>query len=163
MADSSFDIVSDYDEQELKNAIDQAMREIGTRYDFKGSSATIELKENELVVCAESAVKLEAVYEILKHKLVKREVSQKVLDLSKPVENATGNTVRQHVPLRKGLEQDNAKKITKLIREHHPKVKAQIQGESIRVTHKDRDELQAVMTLVKEADFDLPIQFTNYR
>ena len=163
MAENSFDIVSEYDIQELKNALDQAQREISTRYDFKGSSAKIEHAEDELVLSAESATRLNAVIEILKHKLAKRNVSLKTLDLSKPVEQAAGDTIRQHVPLRKGLNQEQAKKLTKLIRDKHPKIKTQIQGEAVRVAHKDKDELQAVMQTVKSADLDIPLQFVNYR
>ncbi|HBG82096.1 TPA: YajQ family cyclic di-GMP-binding protein [candidate division CPR2 bacterium] len=162
--DFSFDITSDFDHQELVNAIDQAQREIGTRYDFKGSDADIkEEGKDTLIVNVEDDYKLGAVIDILQSKMIKRNLSLKILDLSKQAENAAGGTLRKNIPLKRGLKQEDAKAITKKIRENYPKVKATIQGEEIRVSSTKKDELQGVMTLLKEADFDFPLQFGNYR
>lgn len=163
MSDHSFDIVSDYNPQELANALDQARREMATRFDFKGSTAQIEQGKDELIVHAESDVRLKSVIEILQHKLVKRNLSIKVLDMSKPVEAAAGSSVRQHIQLRKGLSQEQAKQVTKAIRDSFPKVKASIQGDAIRVTHKDLDELQAVQAKLRATEFEVALQFQNYR
>lgn len=163
MADHSFDIVSDYSPQELANAIDQTQREMATRYDFKGSTASLELGKDEIILAAESELRLQSVLEIFKGKLVKRNLSIQILDTTKPIEKAAGSSVRQHIPLKKGIEQDIAKQVTKAIRDKYPKVKASIQGDEIRVSNKDLDELQAVIQLVKTTDFKLPLQFQNYR
>lgn len=161
--DSSFDVVSDYDLAEMTNAVDQAQREIMTRFDFKGTAAKLDFAEGKSGVQleGESDNQLRSIVDVLQSKLVKRGVSLKVLDLStKPEE---GRVMRWKIPFKKGLDQDKAKKITKLIRDHYPKVKTQIQGDAVRVTSSSRDDLQAVIALLKEQDFDFPLQFENYR
>lgn len=164
--DASFDIVSDFDKQEITNALDQTQREIQNRYDFKGTNSTIEFTDGnkeELTVLADSDYKLDALVDVLKSKMINRGLSIKILDLSSQKEEASGNMVRQKIKLVRGLDQEKAKKITKLIREEYPKVKTQIQGEAVRVTSSSRDELQAVIALVKGAELDFPVQFENYR
>jgi len=161
-AQSSFDIVSKFDPQELRNAIDQAMREITTRYDLKDSKTTIEQEDNQLVINTSDEMTLRAVRDILESKAIRRDISLKVFDYQKE-EDAAGGRIRQTVKLRQGLNDDMAKKISKDIRTEFKKVKPQIQGDVIRVTAKSRDELQEVIQMVKAADYDLPLQFTNYR
>lgn len=166
MADSfSFDIVSEYNLQELDNALDQARREFATRFDFKGIPVEITQEKDELKITTSDEFKLNSVLETLQQKLIKRGISQRVLDLSKKAEPSSGGQIRKLIPLRKGLKQDIAKKITALLREQLPKVKAQIMGDSIRVNSKSKDELQTVMSLLqsKENDLDVSLQFTNYR
>jgi uncharacterized protein YajQ (UPF0234 family) len=161
-ADSSFDVVSEYDRQELINALDQARREIGNRYDFKGTDSTIELKEKELELDADSDYKLTAMLDILKGKMVKRNVDLKVLDPQK-VESAARSRVRQVVKLRAGLPDEMARDIVKRIKSDLPKLQIRIEGEKVRVTGKSKDDLQAAIQLLREADLPLPLQFTNYR
>lgn len=161
-SESSFDIVSKMDMQELNNAIQQAEREIETRFDFKGSKSSIKLEKEELVVVSDDDFKLESVLDILKSKMVKRGVPIKNLEYGK-IESASANTVRQRIKLKQGIDQDNAKKINILIRDSKLKVKSQIQGDQIRVTGKSRDDLQAVMSLLRGADLKIELQFTNYR
>ncbi|ACT02017.1 YajQ family cyclic di-GMP-binding protein [Paenibacillus sp. JDR-2] len=161
-SESSFDIVSKMDMQELNNAIQQAEREIETRFDFKGSKSSIKLEKEELVVVSDDDFKLESVLDILKSKMVKRGVPIKNLEYGK-VESASASTVRQRIKLKSGIDQDNSKKINILIRDSKIKVKSQIQGDQIRVTGKSRDDLQAVMALLREADLTVELQFTNYR
>ncbi|WP_336785970.1 YajQ family cyclic di-GMP-binding protein [Paenibacillus sp. MMO-177] len=161
-SESSFDIVSKLDMQELNNAIQQAEREIETRFDFKGSKSSIKLEKEELVVVSDDDFKLESVLDILKSKMVKRGVPVKNLEYGK-VESASANTVRQRIKLKSGIDQDNAKKINILIRDSKIKVKSQIQGDQIRVTGKSRDDLQAVIALLRGADLSVELQFTNYR
>jgi cyclic-di-GMP-binding protein len=164
--DSSFDIVSEFDVQEMNNAIDQTKREIQTRYDFKGTNPEIDFEEgkNGLMINVDSEYKLTALLDILESKMVKRDLSLKILDKSKTPEQASGGRVRKSVPFKKGLSQDDAKKIAKLIREHYPKVKANIQGETVRVVSASRDDLQGVMALLRGAqDFDFPLQFNNFK
>ena len=158
----SFDIVSKIDMQELTNAVMQAEKEISTRFDFKGSKSSITLEKEELVVVSDDDYKLRSVLDILLSKMAKRGVPVKNLDYGK-IEPAAGGTVRQRIRLRQGIEQDVAKKINTLIRDLKLKVKSQIQGDQIRVSGKSRDDLQAVMRLLKEADLPLELQFTNYR
>jgi len=134
MKDSSFDIVSEYDNQELTNALDQTKREMSTRYDFKGTDSSIEREGEELIILADSDYKVEAVLDILKNKMISRGLSLKVLDLSQNAEDAAGGTKRKKVKLKKGLDQEKSKKITKLIRDNLPKIKAIIQGEEVRVS-----------------------------
>jgi hypothetical protein len=165
MADqSSFDIVSKVDMQEVKNAIEQASKEIRKRFDFKGSQTelTLKEKERELVVLSDDGYKLNAVIEILKAKLVKRNVSLKALTYGK-VEEALGGTVRQVVAIQSGIPDEKAKAIAKAIRDGRFKAQAQIQGDQLRVQSKSRDELQAVIAFLKSKDFGLDLQFTNYR
>ncbi|PZM63970.1 YajQ family cyclic di-GMP-binding protein [Paenibacillus dendritiformis] len=162
MAEYSFDIVSKMDMQELNNAVQQAMKEIGGRYDFKGSKSDISLDKNEMVVLSDDEYKLKSVLDILQSKMIKRGLSPKNMQYGK-IEPASGGTVRQRIQLKQGIEQDIAKKINILIRDSKLKVKSQIQGDQLRVTGKNKDDLQAVMHLLKEADIPLDLQFTNYR
>ncbi len=162
--DFSFDIVSDYDLAEMANAVDQAQRELATRYDFKGTAAKLEFADGKTGVQleGESQNQLDAILDMLQSKLVKRGVSLKVLDTSTtPVQG--GKEMRWTVPFKKGLDQDKAKQITKTIRDNYPKVKAQIQGDSVRASSVSKDDLQGVMALLKAKDFDFPLDFQNYR
>jgi uncharacterized protein YajQ (UPF0234 family) len=162
--DSSFDVVSEFDQQELVNALDQARREIGTRYDFKGSRAELELAKNEIMLRADTEGRARAMRDLLESKAIRRGLSLKVFDWGE-IEEAGGNTVRQRVGLRRGLPEDLAKKITKLIRDEFPKVKTQIQGDAIRVTGKSKDDLQRVIARLREESEAYPValQFQNYR
>ncbi|WP_018133385.1 YajQ family cyclic di-GMP-binding protein [Effusibacillus pohliae] len=160
--EASFDIVSNVDLQEVKNAVNQAMKEIESRFDFKGSKSSIELQENEIILVGDDEYKLNAVNDILQAKLVKRGVSPKSLQYGK-IEPAAGGTVRQTVKLVQGIDQENAKKIVKLIKDSKIKVQAAIQGDQVRVSGKSRDDLQTVIQLLKQADFPIDLQFTNYR
>ena len=162
--DVSFDVVSDFDQQELVNALDQARREIQTRYDFKGAKAELELAKAEIVMRADSEGRARAMRDLVESKAVKRGLSLKIFDWG-DVEEAGGNTVRQHVGLRRGLPDDLAKKITKLIRDEFPKVKSQIQGDAIRVSSKSKDDLQRVIGRLRQESegYPVPLQFQNYR
>jgi len=164
-SDYSFDITCDYDHQEMVNAIDQTRREIDNRYDFKGVLIDIKHddKAGELTIQTDSDYKLTAIIDILESKMVKRDISLKVLDKSAAVEAAGGDTVRQKIVLRSGLSSENAKAISKLIREHFPKAKPNIQGEEVRVVSKSKDELQEIMELLRAENLDMPLQFGNYR
>ncbi|MFC4775324.1 YajQ family cyclic di-GMP-binding protein [Paenibacillus sp. GCM10023252] len=162
MSESSFDIVSKVEMQELTNAITQAEREIETRFDFKGSKSSIALEKEDLIVASEDEYKLKSVIDILLSKMVKRGIPIKNLDYNK-IEPASGATVRQRIKLKQGIDQDNAKKINIMIRDSKLKVKSQIQGDQIRVTGKSRDDLQAVMAMLRAADLTVELQFTNYR
>lgn len=159
---SSFDIVSDFDRQELVNAIDQALRDIKTRYDLKDTNTTLELGDTAITVNTNSEFTLDAVVNILQTKAAKRNLSLKIFDLGK-IESAGGNRVKQEIQLKKGISQDLAKKISKLIRDEFKKVQASIQGDLVRVSSKSKDDLQQVMQRLKQEDFPLPLQFTNYR
>lgn len=161
----SFDIVSEYNEQELTNALDQARREFATRFDFKNIPVEITKENEDLKIVTADEYKLQAVIEVLKQKLVKRGISLKHLDLSKKHEPAGNGQVRQIIPLKKGLKQEIAKKVSQMIRDSFPKAKAQIQGEAIRVNSKSKDELQAIIAFLKpkEATLEVALQFTNYR
>ena len=162
--DFSFDVVSDYDLAEMTNAVDQAQRELAQRYDFKGTAAKLEFADGKSGIHLEgdSQNQLNSIIDVLQSKLIKRGVSLKVLDLSsQPVQG--GKEMRWDVKFVKGLDQDKAKKITKVIRDLYPKAKTQIQGEEVRVSSSSKDDLQGVMTLLKEQDFDFPLSFTNYR
>jgi len=161
-SESSFDIVSKLDMQEMNNAIQQAMREIETRFDFKGSKSNIAMEKDELVLLSDDEYKLNSVIDILQSKMVKRGVSIKNMDFGK-VEPASLGTVRQRVGLKQGIDQDNSKKINILIRDSKLKVKSQIQGDQIRVTGKSKDDLQKIMQLLKSADLTVELQFVNYR
>lgn len=165
MADqSSFDVVSQVNMQEAKNAVDQATKEIRQRFDFKDSKTelTLKEKEKELVVVSDDEYKLKAVLEILKGKFVKRNVSLKALTYGK-VEEALGGTVRQTITIQSGIATDKAKEITQAIRDGKFKVQPQIQGEQVRVQSKSKDELQAVIAFLKQKDFGIDLQFINYR
>ena len=164
MATFSFDIVSDYDKAELNNVYDQAQRELDNRYDFKNTPAAIEWLDDKkgLKIIGNSDWQIDAILDIVRKKLAARNQSQKLLDTSKePV--TTNLKVTKEVPFKQGLDQDKAKKITGLVRDRLPKVKTQIQGQEVRVSSGSKDELQAVMQLLREADLDFPLSFTNYR
>jgi uncharacterized protein YajQ (UPF0234 family) len=166
VGESSFDVVSQFDRQELVNAIDQAVREVHTRYDLKDSGSTIELDAASLKLHSASEMTLEAVRDVLLQKAVKRQLSPKIFDYGK-VEEASKGTVRQTATLRQGLSQDLAREITKLIRDKLPKLKTQIQGDAVRVTGKSKDELQSAIQLLRKAEQErswvVPLQFINYR
>jgi cyclic-di-GMP-binding protein len=161
-AEASFDIVSEFDRQELVNAIDQALREVHTRYDLKDSGATIDLEKTEILFAAPSTMALTAVRDILQSKMVSRKLSLKILKFEDP-EEASGGTVRQTAELQQGLNQDLAKQISKLLRDNFPKVKSQIQGDAVRVSSKSKDDLQAVQSTLRAKDYPVPLQFVNYR
>ena len=159
----SFDIVSEVDRQEVRNAVDQAQREISTRFDFKNTNSTIEQKDLVLTLHTVSQDRLNALKIVLEERLVKRGVSLKGLDWAK-VDDATQNTVRQVVTIKVGISSDKAREINKMIKEKGPKgVSSQTQGETVRVTSKKRDDLQAVMAMLKGADVGIPLQFNNFR
>ena len=160
----SFDVVSEVDMQEVRNAVGQTIKEIRQRFDFKGcqSDLTLKEKEKELVVVSDDDFKLKAVLDILKAKFVKRQVSLKALDYRK-VEKALGGTVRQVIVIQSGIIDDKAKAIVKKIKEAKFKAQAQIQGDQIRVQSKNKDELQAVIAFLKQQDFEIDLQFKNYR
>ena len=159
----SFDVVSEVDRQEVRNAVDQAQREIGTRFDFKGTNSSIEQADLVLTLRSVSEDRLTALRQVLEEKLVKRQVSLKGLEYGN-VEEATQGTVRQAATIKVGISSDKAREINKLIKEKGPKgVSSQTQGESVRVTSKKRDDLQAVMQALREADLGIPIQFDNRR
>lgn len=165
MAQFSFDIVSEYDKAEVNNVFDQAQREIGSRYDFKGTPAELDWLNSDktgIKVIGNSDYQIEAILDIVRKKLATRGQSQRLLDTSKDPVVANLKTT-QEVPFKQGLDADKAKKITKLVRDELPKVKTIIQGETVRVTSGSKDDLQAVMQLVQAADFDFPVSFTNYR
>lgn len=162
MAESSFDIVSKLDMQEMNNAIHQALKEIENRFDFKGTKTQIDLEKNEVVILSDDDYKLQAVIDILQSKMVKRGVSLKNLKYGK-VEPATSGTVRQKIEIVQGIDQDQAKKINVLIRDAKLKVKSQIQGDQIRVTSKKKDDLQQVIQLLRQADLSVDLQFVNMR
>ncbi|WP_067442058.1 YajQ family cyclic di-GMP-binding protein [Nocardioides jensenii] len=163
MADSSFDIVSKIDRQEVDNALGQAAREVATRYDFKGTGATIEWQgEQAIEITASADDRATAVLDVFQGKLVKRNQSLKILDTGDV--RQSGQVSKISITLKEGITSEDAKKITKLIRDEGPKgVKAQIQGDELRVSSKKRDDLQAVQQLVKSQDLDFAVQFTNYR
>jgi uncharacterized protein YajQ (UPF0234 family) len=157
----SFDIVSEVDLQEVRNAVDQANREIGTRFDFKGVDATFEQDENGIVLRAEQEFQLNQMMDILRQKLVKRKVDVAAMDI-KEAETSL-NAARQHVIIKQGIDSDVAKKMVKQIKGSKLKVQAQIQGEQIRVTGKKRDDLQQTIALIRDADYGLPLQYQNFR
>jgi uncharacterized protein YajQ (UPF0234 family) len=161
----SFDVVSEVDMQEVRNAVDQADRELSQRYDFKGTNSTIELKEKENLIELKSVSedRINAVRQVLEEKMVKRKVSLKAIEHGE-VEPAAGGTVRQVTKLQAGISSDKARELNKFIKAEFPKgVSSQTQGEQIRVTAKKRDDLQAVIAKLKEGDFGVPLQFENFR
>ncbi|MBM7604117.1 uncharacterized protein YajQ (UPF0234 family) [Metabacillus crassostreae] len=160
--DNSFDIVSKIEFPEVTNAINIAMKEIATRYDFKGSKSTISLEKEELVLVSDDEYKLEQLKDVLISKLIKRDVPIKNISYKK-LENASGGTVRQKAELVSGIDKDNAKKINSIIKDKGLKVKTQIQDDQIRVTGKSRDDLQSVISAIREADLPIDVQFINYR
>ena len=162
MADSSFDVVSKVDRMELDNALNQASREVTTRFDFKDTGVKIELSGEKILVEAETEERAKAALDVLKEKMVKRNVSLKYLDIAEPQQS--GKVFKIFSTIKEGINQENAKKITKLLKEEGPKsVKTQIQGDAVRVSSKSKDDLQDAIALIKSAKIDFAVQFTNYR
>jgi uncharacterized protein YajQ (UPF0234 family) len=163
-AESTFDIVSEFDWQELVNAVDQTQREVRTRYDLKDTKTEITLDKKALTITTESEMHMRAIRDILETKAVRRNLSLKIFSYG-PVEEISGGRVRQVATLQQGIPEDTAKKLQKLIRDSFPKVQPRIQGETLRIGSKSKDELQGVIRLVKEHqdEFSVPLQFTNYR
>ena len=163
MAESSFDIVSKVDRQEVDNALNQAAKELSTRFDFRGTDTTIEWKGEETIeIVSSTEERAKAAVDVFKEKLIRRDISMKAFDAGDP--QPSGKTYRISGTLKQGISSENAKKVTKLIRDEGPKgVKAQIQGEEIRVSSKKRDDLQEVIALLKGADLEVALQFVNYR
>jgi hypothetical protein len=159
----TFDVVSQVDMQEVRNAVDQANREAGTRFDFKGTDSSIELGEKELVLRSSTEDRLRALHQVLEEKIVRREVSLKALEDGK-VEEATKGSVRQRIAIKAGISADHAKRINKFVKDQNLKgVSSQAQGDQLRVSGKKRDDLQAVIKGLKEQDFGIPLQFINFR
>jgi uncharacterized protein YajQ (UPF0234 family) len=159
----SFDVVSELDMQEVRNAVDQAHRELTTRFDFKGTASLVELKDNSVLLESASEERLKAVVQVFEEKMVKRKVSLKALDYGK-VEEATQGRARQEVKLAVGIDSDKAREIGKFIKGLGLKgVQHQVQGEQLRITGKKRDDLQTAIAKMKEKDFGVPLQFTNFR
>ena len=159
----SFDTVLEPNLVEVRNAVDQTAKEIGTRFDFKGSSARVELKEKELTVWADSDFQIAQVMDILMAKLAKRSVDARFLDRSAKIEKIGGDKVKQLIIVKSGIDTDNAKKIQTLIKQSKLKVQAAIQGDTVRVTGAKRDELQAAMALIRKDIADAPLSFNNFR
>jgi uncharacterized protein YajQ (UPF0234 family) len=164
MANFSFDTVSDYDKAEMNNVFDQTEREMAQRYDFKGTPAALEWLEDKkgIKVIGSGSWQIDAILDIYRKKLAARGISQKVLDTSREVVESNMKAT-QEVVFKQGLDQDKAKKITNLVRDKFPKVKTQIQGDTVRATSNSKDDLQAVMQAIRAAEFDFPVNFTNYR
>ena len=160
--EASFDVVSDFDVQELRNALDQVRREVAQRYDFRQSTVELELGKDELTLLTDDEYRAAAVKDLLESKAIRRGLSLKVFDFGK-VEPAGGNKVRQVIGLKRGLPDDLAKKLSKLIRDEFPKVKSQIQGDAVRVSSKSKDDLQRVITRLRGLDEVVELQFENYR
>ena len=163
--DCSFDVVSEFDKQELVNAVDQVKRDVASRFDLRDSGSSVELEgDKAITITTSDDMKLRNIYDILQTKLVKRNLSTRILD-PQPAENALGGKVRQVINLKKGLNQELAKKIVADIKETKKKVQASIQGDKVRVSGKDKDDLQEVIRLLRsnEEKYDYPLQFTNYR
>jgi uncharacterized protein YajQ (UPF0234 family) len=158
----SFDIVSKTDMQEVANAIQQAQKELAQRFDFKGSKSSIELAAEEIVLVSDDEGKLVSVKDILESKLVKRKVALKALDYGK-IEQAAGGTVRQRAKIVQGIETEKAKAIVKAIKDAKVKVQASIQADQVRVVGRSKDDLQRAMSIAREGDYGIPLQFTNYR
>ena len=158
----SFDVVSEIDEQEVKNAVDQAQREVTTRFDFKDTNSTIELGDGKITLASVTEDRLRALLQVLEEKFVKRNVSLKTLDYGK-VEEATKGTARQVIALKAGLSSDKAKEVNRALKESGLKVQSQTQGEAVRVTGKKRDDLQGAITFLKDKDFEIPLQYKNFR
>jgi hypothetical protein len=158
----SFDIVSDFDRQELVNAIDQTVREIKSRFDLKDTKTTLELGEQSIIINTDSEFTLESVHTVLHTKAAKRNLSLKIFDYGK-IESASGNRVRQEIKLQKGISAEIAKQISKLIRDEFKKVQASIQGDAVRVSAKAKDDLQSVIQRIKQEDYPVALQFVNYR
>ncbi|BCL22365.1 MULTISPECIES: YajQ family cyclic di-GMP-binding protein [Streptomyces] len=162
MADSSFDIVSKVERQEVDNALNQAAKEISQRYDFKGVGASISWSGEQILMEANSEDRVKAILDVFQSKLIKRGISLKALEAGEP--QLSGKEYKIFSSIKEGISQENAKKVAKIIRDEGPKgVKAQVQGEELRVSSKNRDDLQAVIALLKGKDFDFALQFVNYR
>ena len=162
MAESSFDVVSTVDMQEMKNAIGQAMKEITTRFDLKGTGSNIELQAEQVVLTSNDEFKLKAVRDVLEGRLVKRGVPLKALTFG-PMEKALGGTTRQAITMQKGIPSEKAREIVKIIKGSKLKVQAAIQGDQVRISGKNKDDLQSVMRMLKDTDLGIDMQFTNYR
>jgi uncharacterized protein YajQ (UPF0234 family) len=162
MASFSFDVVSDFDRQELLNTLDQVRRDVAQRYDLKDSGTEIELEEGSLTITTASDMTLDAVVDVLRQKATKRDLSLKIFDFQ-PAEAVGGNKVKQQVLLRKGLSQELAKQLSKTVRDELKKVTVAIQGDSLRITGKSKDDLQQAIQLLKAQDVEVPLQFENYR
>jgi cyclic-di-GMP-binding protein len=160
--ESTFDIVSDFDEQELVNALDQTRREVTTRFDLKDTKTEIEHDKTSITITTESETSLKGVRDVLETKMIKRNLSLKILKAEK-IEDAAGGRSRQKFTLQRGLSTELAKEISKLVRDNFPKVKPSIQGDAVRVAAKSRDDLQAIIAFLKGKDFPVPLQFENYR
>ncbi|MGD0019553.1 MAG: YajQ family cyclic di-GMP-binding protein [Candidatus Limnocylindrales bacterium] len=160
--ESSFDVVSDFDDQEMRNALDQVRREVQQRYDFKGITFELTQAKIELVLLTDDEFRAAAIKDLIETKAVRRGLSLKIFDWGK-IEPAGGDKVRQHITLRRGLDEDLARKLSKLIRDEFPKVKPQIQGDALRVFGKNKDDLQRVIARLRELDEPVALQFTNYR
>jgi len=160
--ESSFDVVSDFDDMEMRNALDQVRREVQQRYDFKGATFELTQSKTELVLTTDDEFRAKAIRDLIETKAVRRGLSLKVFDWGK-IDPAGGNKVRQTIGLRRGLNDDLARKLSKLIREEFPKVHSQIQGDALRVSGKSKDDLQLVIARLKQLDEPVPLQFTNYR
>ena len=158
----TFDVVSDFDEQELRNALDQVRREVIQRYDFKGAHVDLTQEKDQLILVTDDEFRARAIRDLIESKALRRSLSLKIFDWGE-VEPAGGNKVRQRIGLRRGLPDDLARKLVKLIREDFPKVQPRIQGEAVRVAGKSKDELQRVITRLRELDEVVPLQFQNYR
>lgn len=159
---SSFDVVSKFDQQEMRNAVDQTLREVRTRFDLKDSKTEIAQEDEQLIINTDSEMSLRAIRDILESKALRRNLSLKIFDYQ-PEEDASGGRVRQTIKLRQGLNDDLAREISKRIRTEFKKVQPQIQGDLIRVSGKNRDDLQVVIQALREADYPVPLQFVNYR
>jgi uncharacterized protein YajQ (UPF0234 family) len=157
----SFDVVSEVDSHELSNAVDQANREVGTRFDFKGTDSSFELDGNVIKLKSGSEFQLQQMYDVLCNKLVKRGIDLIALDKAEPVLQA--KTATQTITVREGIQSDDARKLVKLIKDRKMKVQAAIQGDQLRVTGKKRDDLQEVIAMLREADIGLPLQYKNFR
>ena len=160
--DISFDVVSDFDEQELRNALDQVRREVQQRYDFKGAQVDLTQEKDRIVLVTDSEMRAKAIRDLVESKAVRRNLSLKIFEWG-PIVPAGGNKVRQEIALQRGLPDDLARKLVKQIRDEFPKVQPRIQGDAIRVASKSRDELQKVIAMLRELDEAVPLQFENYR
>ena len=160
--DVSFDVVSEFDEQELRNALDQVRREVQQRFDFKGATVELTQAKEEITLLTDTEFRAKAIRDLIESKAIRRNLSIKIFDWGK-VEPAGGNKVRQTIGLRRGLTDELAKKLAKLIRDEFPKVKSQIQGDALRVSGKNKDDLQRVIAKLRELDEPVPLQFQNYR
>lgn len=165
MANFSFDVVSDYDKAEMNNVLDQSLREMSNRYDFKGTPAALEWLNSDkegFKVTGNGEWQIDAIIDIIRKKLAARDLSQKVLDVSREITESNLKSTKE-LPFKQGLDQEKAKKITNLIRDNYPKIKTQVQGQEVRVTSTSKDDLQAVIQLLRRQDFEFPLSFTNFR